>query len=120
MPILAISHLLVLQFTSYWPLLLACVLNGYVFGIVVAQTPAIMLDVVGMDSYLDGMALAYVFYGFGNLFGGSIGGKSFRSCYPIPFPWYKRILKQRENFLFYVDQTFVSNLSDLITPDMFL
>ena len=64
--------------TSYWPLLLACVLNGYVFGIVVAQIPAAVLEVVGMERYPEGMAFVNMLYGLGILFDEVIGGELFR------------------------------------------
>ena len=101
MPILGISHALILLFRSYWPLLLSSLLYGYVLGVVAAQTPAIMFEIAGQGRYADGMAFVNIFYGLGNFCGGTLGGNFFQDVglfsrdrnHPVPI----RFSKEKKN-----------------------
>lgn len=74
---MALAHGLVMTFQDYWLIVAACVLQGVSFGVSNAQSPAIMYEAAGLKRYPEGMALANVMYGFGNLGSNIFGGKCF-------------------------------------------
>lgn len=73
-PVVAVSHLMVVNFYDYWPLFGANLLYGISFGVTVAQEPAIMFEASGLERYPKGIALMNLMYGLGNFIGGLIGG----------------------------------------------
>ena len=75
-PLVAASHLLVILLEDYWSIVAACVFYGVVFGITVAQAPAIMFEACGRKRYAQGMALVNVMYGVGDFLSVVLGGKS--------------------------------------------
>ncbi|XP_052763042.1 uncharacterized protein LOC128205446 [Mya arenaria] len=73
-PVVAVGHLLIVNFYDYWPLFWANMLYGTFFGVTVAQEPAIMFEASGLERYPKGIALMNLMYGIGNFVGGLIGG----------------------------------------------
>ncbi|WAR10912.1 MOT6-like protein [Mya arenaria] len=73
-PLTAVTHALVVIFHDYTGIFCSCVAYGVIYGISVAQAPAIMFETAGLDRYPQGMALVNTMYGIGNILSGLLGG----------------------------------------------
>ncbi|XP_052765187.1 monocarboxylate transporter 13-like [Mya arenaria] len=86
-PLTAVTHFLIIILPQYSTILALCVLYGIVFGITVAQAPAIMFEATGLSRYPQGMALMNVVYGVGDAISAVVGGyiKDATGTYNIAF-----------------------------------